>query len=146
MPRELILTPVIDAHFWVERDGKIIDWDFEKYDYIKRVNNCKGNKIYCEAPIQTQRLMIELCYRMSNEALQSNNENCAIKMKKLYEMMGFADREPDMCFGNCIIEILENGGELKFGSMGWKKKNSNDIWWEYGGETYRTLKDFIKRN
>lgn len=140
-----LLTPIIDAHFWVERDEKIIDWDFENYNYIKRVNNCEGNKVYYEAPIETQMIMIELCYRMSNKTLQSNNENCAIKMKELYKKIGFDDREPDMCFSNCIIEIAENGGELRFGSMGWKKKNSNDIWWEYGGENYKMFKDFIKK-
>ena len=30
--------PRFDAHFWVEREGKIIDFYFEEYDYIKRVN------------------------------------------------------------------------------------------------------------
>jgi len=137
----LTLTPTIDGHFWVERNGEIIDWDFQHYNHVKKVRNCSGDKVYLEAPIETQRLMIELCYRMSNRVLQSNNnKTCAIKMKKLHN----GNRKSGMCFGNCIIEILENGGELKFGSMGWKKNNSDDIWWEYGGDTYETCKDFIK--
>ena len=42
------------------------------------------------------------------------------------------------------MEIYENGGELVFGSLGFKKKNSNDYWYEYGGKEYKTIKDFMK--
>ena len=27
--------PTIDGHFWIERDGKIVDIEFKEYDLIK---------------------------------------------------------------------------------------------------------------
>ena len=44
-PKQLLTAkmtsyPSIDGHFWVVRNGEIIDTDFEWYDYCRKVNKC----------------------------------------------------------------------------------------------------------
>ena len=47
------------------------------------------------------------------------------------------------CLQNAFIEIQKNGGKLVFGSFGWKRKNGT-IHYEFGGENWKTWKDFKK--
>ena len=52
--------PTIDGHFWIVRDGKIIDWEFREYDIIRMVRNCNKEKDYLPAPEMTQKIMIAM--------------------------------------------------------------------------------------
>jgi hypothetical protein len=52
--------------------------------------------------------------------------------------------QPRRCFQNAVFEIEKNGGELVFGSLGFKFENSNDYHYEYGGEHYQVVRDFIR--
>ena len=36
--------PTIDGHFWIERDGKIVDIEFKEYDFIKSIHNLAAIK------------------------------------------------------------------------------------------------------
>ena len=39
--------PIIDAHFWIERDGEVIDEQYPKKDeIIKQIWKCKNTKCY----------------------------------------------------------------------------------------------------
>ena len=49
-----------------------------------------------------------------------------------------------MCYQNCILEVFRNGGEIKFGSMGWKKKSDGTVWYEFGGKDWTGVKQFMK--
>jgi hypothetical protein len=140
----LQMLPLIDGHFWIMRDGNIIDWDFVEYRWVKNQRNCNDTKTYLAAPIETQKIMINLHYRCLSRIIGTNDKDeCSRYIKNLYKKMGFNDRMFDRCFTNCIIEVLENGGELVFGSFGWEMKNGG-VWFEYGGEDYTTLKQFMK--
>ena len=51
--------PTIDGHFWIERDGKIVDIEFKEYDLIKTIHNLADGMVYKEADTLTQTVMIE---------------------------------------------------------------------------------------
>jgi hypothetical protein len=136
--------PTIDGHFWIVRDGKIIDWEFDNYKIIRMVHNCNEEKDYLPAPDMTQKIMIAMFNKVITNTF---NKPWDEALKKFYEISLKINRtkpECNRCYQNCLMEIYENGGELVFGSLGFKKKNSNDYWYEYGGKEYKTVKDFIK--
>ena len=60
------------------------------------------------------------------------------------EFLGTIQPRENSCFQNCLIELAENGGELVFGSMGFKYKSKNGYFYEYGGIDYKTIADFRK--
>jgi trehalose utilization protein len=55
--------------------------------------------------------------------------------------MGFEEPMFLTCYQNVIIDIYLNGGEIVFGSMGWKREDGS-IHYEFGGEEYLTWNDF----
>jgi hypothetical protein len=135
------LFPSIDAHFWVERDGEIIDPDFKEFDIIGSVWDCDTkDKKYIPAPEMTQKIMIEQYYRVLKYRMKIDNIDEVIQ--KFY--IGSKRREfprYNCCFQNAIIEIAKNGGKLVFGSMGFKKYEGG-YHYEWGGEDYKTIGDF----
>ena len=135
--------PVIDGHFWVERDGKIIDWDFEEYCNVRKMWGCGKEKKYLPAPEITQKIMIGIFKKKMMEIFEINNwEDCVAEFYKLSVIIGLKPTF-DRCFQNCLMEIHERGGELVFGSLGFKKPDGS-FHYEYGGENYLTIKDFRK--
>lgn len=130
--------PTIDGHFWIERDGEIIDDDFIEYDYIKHVQKCSGKKIYKEADALTQTIIT----KMFNRVLESHGFNYE-KFRAFSKKHGLDKSEVNCCFQNSIYKLRE-GDVLKFGSMGWKRQNAPDIYWEFGGEDWVGAKRFLK--
>ena len=110
----------IDGHFWVEKDGEIIDPYFKQYKIIAMIHDCHSDEIaYKGAPLLTQVWMA----------------GCAGGM--LWEGRGFG-----CCFKNALEIQSKLGGRLVFGSMGFKKKNAPGYHWEYGGPDWKTTADF----
>jgi hypothetical protein len=136
--------PTIDGHFWIVRDGKIIDWEFNEYNLIRKIHNCNKEKNYIPAPETTQRIMIAMFKKPVMNALKKNWEEA---LKEFYELSlkyNMIEPQYNRCYQNCLIDIYKNGGELVFGSLGFKKKGTNEYHYEYGGENYKTIKDFMK--
>ena len=124
----------IDGHFWVERDGKIIDNHFKEYDYIASVRCCFAQeKDYLEAPEATQKLVTLYAERMFQEKVKI--------MGKFALQTGFG-----RCYQNATQEIAKNGGRLVFGSLGFKLKKEEGYFYEYGGKDWMKMKEFIKIN
>ena len=142
--------PNIDAHFWVVRDDKIIDWDFDEYRYTFSQFNCKNEKQYIPAPEITQVLMIKMFNNVLINRFSKKNQpkkELDQVVKEFYELSikwGKNTPQFNCCFQNCIMEIYKNGGKLVFGSLGFKINNSNDYHYEYGGKDWKTIKDFLK--
>lgn len=134
--------PMIDGHFWVVRDGKIIDSEFPEYAMIRQIRNCSDEQVYLESNPIIQQVLIQKHIDVFDKFLNINTiEEIA---KKLSEWL---EDEPSIfrhCFFNSLMEIAKNGGRLVFGSMGWKVNNSTEVFYEYGGENYRVV-DFIPR-
>ena len=55
----VIDTTPIDGHFWVVRDGKIIDPNFPQYDMIKKIVGGVGERVYLPAEKIIQSFMIK---------------------------------------------------------------------------------------
>ena len=130
--------PTIDGHFWVERDGKIIDDDFKTHAYIKNVNKCSGDKMYKEADALTQKVIIS----MFNRALASHGMTHQ-QFRDFSISVGFTEPRENSCFQNSVMR-LKDGDVLKFGSMGWKRNNSVEIYYEFGGDDWVGAKRFLK--
>jgi hypothetical protein len=133
--------PTFDGHFWIERDGEIIDWDFTDHKYIKQVNKLTDEKVYLPASDITQTIMTTACKKTcgnkcgSFEKFEDDIFNCINKQGKLF----------GNCFLNCIHEVKKNGGKIVFGSFGWKRKNGDGVHYEFGGENYKTFGDFMMK-
>jgi len=134
--------PTIDGHFWVVRDEKIIDIDFPGYDMIRRIRNCKNKAVHLEADEITQRLMIAIFNKIISNILGGTQET-AIQVMGSYCECKHIEPVENRCIINAIIEIYKNGGELKFGSMGWEQK-SGGVWYEFGGADWKGIKAFLK--
>lgn len=136
--------PKIDGHFWVERDGEIIDTDFPIYEECRRFWKCvSSTPHHLEADATTQKLMIEMFKRSQMKTMEVDTwEKCVEEVVLFTSMMGITTPQPNQCWMNAIIEVAKNGGKIKFGSLGWETK-SGKIHWEYGGETYKNVKQFL---
>lgn len=138
--------PVIDGHFWIERDGKIIDPHFSNYDIICKIRNCDPlSKSYIPAPEITQNLIKSMFIKvLKNVFGDKPQEEIYNEFRDLTKCHIGLKPQPDCCFQNCIIEISERGGTMVFGSLGFKHKYKEGYFYEYGGDNYKTVKQFIK--
>lgn len=131
--------PVIDGHFWIERDGKIVDWDFPQHKECKKNWECGNEKVYLPAPNTVQTLVIKIFEKTMLGVINSKEEFYQLSL-----LYGFSKPMFGRCYQNCIVDIHLHGGKLIFGSFGWKKKNGNQVHYEYGGLDFKKVADFIK--
>ena len=110
----------IDGHFWIEKDGEILDPSFREHEIIGVIHDCDPYEMsYKEAPLLTQVWMA--C--------------CAGGMTWAGRGFGF-------CFKNALEIQSKVGGRLVFGSMGFKKKNAPGYHWEYGDPSWTKTAHF----
>jgi hypothetical protein len=143
--KKVIPLPTIDGHFWVVRDGKIIDWDFPaEFAEIRRTWKCGTEKNYIPAPVVTQKIMTQMFKKAFSSVLESDDWNENMEEFKFWnKFANMPDVRYSCCFQNCILEIHERGGELVFGSLGFKKNNGVGYHYEWGGENYNSVSDFL---
>jgi hypothetical protein len=121
----------IDAHFWVVRDGEVKDFHFNWYNEVCRQNKCDiTRQCYYPAPQHIQDIYI------------ANLTRKHITGKTAEDYKDYRPQANE-CVKNTAVEYLRNGGTIVFGSMGWKKIDSEEIHWEYGGKDYDTADKFI---
>lgn len=127
--------PCIDGHFWVERDGAVVDFDFPVYQMIKDVQKCSpsAKPQYLPAPSKAEEDAIwvfEACIRRQFKMLPDEHSWASVCEKCLQRWKSPVGHE---CYRNAVAEIGRNGGKLRFGSMGWEKR-AGGVHWEFGGE------------
>jgi len=134
-----------DLHAWiVDVNNKIIDWDFEEYNFTKDLFN----------------LTNECCY----EAFDNKKQiDCAIYIKKQTDKRRMIEGNnydnwldkfyiapvEGMCYYNALAYKKHNPNcKIVFGKFGWKKQNGKP-YWEYGDSdsivSNGDLKEGIKR-
>lgn len=118
---------MFDGHFWVERDGKIIDTWFPQYDVIAKMWQCVPVRRYLKCPD-------DLVGRVFRSKFEKEMYPSYLALPPLF----------GMCVANALNEIHRNGGTLVFGSMGFVKRDGSGVHWEYGGEDWSTVKQFMK--
>ena len=133
--------PIIDGHFWVERDGKVIDTDFKEYEWIREYNRCKNKIRYIEASDLIQTVMLGMFNKVLMNKLSVKDMDEA--KSKLSTVMDKYVPLYEQCYQNSVIESIKNGGTVKFGSMGWVRKDGS-VHYEYGGSEWNTVKAFLK--
>jgi hypothetical protein len=138
-----IELPDIDGHFWIVRDGKIIDWDFPEYAQVRRMWGCGKEKTYLPAPEMTQKLMIGMFKKAFSSHFSKTQtwEEILAEFHGLCCLAGAVEPQYCRCFQNCLLEIHLRGGELVFGSLGFKRPDGS-FHYEYGGTEYKTIADF----
>jgi hypothetical protein len=148
-----------DGHFWVVKEDNNIDTYFTEYDYIKKINKCDGEMKYLQAPPLVQAVMIGL----AKKTLKTNLKKASLKQGYIpldeYEKAMRKDIDVDealeqyelranACHITAFALQKKHGGKIVFGSMGWRKKNSNPkdwrngIHWEFGGADWTTVAEF----
>ena len=143
--KKAIPMPTIDGHFWIVRDGKIVDWDFPEFAEMRRTWNCGKEKNYIPAPVMTQKIMTQMFKKAFSSSLESDDWDENMEEFKFWnKFANMPDVRYSCCFQNCILEIHERGGELIFGSLGFKKNKGQGYHYEWGGENYNTVADFLK--
>jgi hypothetical protein len=152
----------INGHFWVERDGKVIDTSittsgFKKneadrnkialtfgmtmgVDVKKLISGfTEGEYVYVEAPPITQKIMVA---SIMSPFIKVFNGNVDFALECLSTI---TYRPKNACCNmNALMEQLNNGGVIKFGSLGYKVFGMTD--WCYGDEKYKTIKEFRDYN
>ena len=156
--------PKIRGHFWVERDGEIIDWDFPEHTRLRKKLKCVPEwNAYLRAPPKTEDAMIRLFEKLTLKAFQADNwNNMMPEFIMVAKMTGNGDGPIfDKCWTNVIQEAYYNGGVIRFGSMGYKCKTkvlrtlaspdevtrlepfNGTYLWRYGHEDFHHLTDFL---
>lgn len=137
-----------DGHFWVERDGVIIDSD----NSINHLDFMGGKKVYKKASILTNKLLIEKHYRSLEDCmkLKRNNPNFINYFKTYVNVRDLK------CFENALIEVYNNGGEIVAGCVGYYFENGNthyrfecppkSVFWKWGCGKHKVLNDFYQEN
>ena len=143
--KQMTNIPIIDGHFWVERDGEIIDWDFPEYSNVRKSWGCGKEKKYLPAPEMTQKIMIGMFKKAFSSPFPKNQswEDIVSELYELSKSVGQLEPQYGLCYKNCFLEIHQRGGKLVFGSLGFKKPDGS-FHYEYGGEDYLTIADFTK--
>jgi len=129
----------MDAHFWVMRNGEVVDTYFEEYDMIKRANGVNPNEpvIHCPASPEIQEMLISFIRHTFIDAFGSMEEFAVGN-----EMFFDGEARQGHCQINSFYEAFKRGGQIVMGSWGFKKQGK--MWWEYGGKDWDTPMAFVK--
>lgn len=131
----------IDGYFWIERDGRVIDFHFKKEEQmILNVFDCIYKRHYKEAPELVQKVYIGMLLKAFDGIIDMTTEEETQKFIKKWK-----PEFNKQCI-NVYVEWKLRGGEIKFGSKGYQKKNTNKIHWEYGHENYNSVKHYNYKN
>ena len=139
--------PTIDGHFWVVRDGKIIDPIFDEYKAICEMRGADWKQqLHIPAPEMTQTIMLGIFKKVLDKSFGENPFEKQIEnfCNLTIEILGELKPRYQNCYKNCLLEINARGGDIVFGSMGFKYNDINEYWYEYGGKNWTTIKDFMK--
>ena len=129
----------MDAHFWVVRNGEIVDTYFEEYDMIKRANGVNPNEpvIHCPASPEIQEMLISFIRQTLIDEFGSM-EDFALANEMFFD----GEARQGHCQINSFYEAFKRGGQIVMGSWGFKKQGK--MWWEYGGKDWDTPMAFVK--
>lgn len=139
------MLPKTNGHFWVERDGVIIDWDWPQLRKLRRQLDCERDlNAYLRADPRVEEAMIRLFKRVTLRAFKTDDwDDMMVEFLLVAKMTGNADKPTfNKCWTNCIQEVYHNGGEIRFGSMGFKRKDGTYRWY-YGKDTFDGMADYL---
>ena len=129
-----------DGHFWVESDdGTIHDPWFAGYSFICKLRGLTHTRAYIEAPPLVSKLMVKKLDRDYIQILGGEGP----KDEDIESFLSTWDATENQCYINALAIQRKVGGRVVFGSMGFKRLDGS-VFYEFGGEKYMTLKDFLQ--
>lgn len=136
--------PKTHGYFWVERDNQIIDYDFPQYRRLRRKFVATETNCYLRAPPKVEEAIIRLFKRVTLRAFDCYDwDEMMVKFLLVAKMTGNADGPVfNRSFTNAIQEVYHNGGEIRFGSMGFKRKNGT-YHWHYANDQCKDMADYL---
>jgi hypothetical protein len=137
--------PKNKGHFWVERNGEIIDPEFPQYRRLRRKFNADPEiHCYLRAYPKVEEAIIRLYRRITLKAFDCEKwDDMMVEFILVAKMTGNADAPIfNKSFTNAIQEVYHNGGEIRFGSMGFKKKDGTYHWY-YADDQCKDMADFL---
>ncbi len=134
----------MDGHFWVERDGKIIDSTPAEKEFMQAAHywEITQEREYLPANFIVQKIMKLSCTADVIFTYNKETGSSATTLAEVFENSPIQTPQAQKCFKNAFYEQWKNGGTVVFGSMGYKAHWTTNIFWEYGGIDY-VLTDFL---
>jgi hypothetical protein len=126
------------------RDGEIIDYNFPQYRRLRKKFDATDTHCYLPAPPKVEDAIIRLYKKITLKAFHTDNwDDMMEEFLLVAKMTGNADGPIyNKSFTNAMMEIYHNGGEIRFGSMGFKKKDGT-YHWHYGDDQCKDMADFL---
>jgi hypothetical protein len=136
--------PKTHGYFWVERDNEIIDYNFPQYRRLRRKYDATDTHCYLRAYPKVEEAVIRLYRRITLKAFDCYDwDEMMVEFLLVAKMTGNADAPIfNKSFTNAIMEVYHNGGEIRFGSMGFKKKDGTYHWY-YADDQCKDMADFL---
>jgi hypothetical protein len=117
----------ISGHFWIVRDGKIVDWDFPEYKELRVFHNCEEKPKYRLESVAIRRKAKKQWIKEKRDDLEEIRE----LMPEMWEEIVKAHPLPFQCSLNVCVEQALRGGQIAYGDMGWTCRDTGDIWYEF---------------
>jgi hypothetical protein len=136
--------PQTHGYFWVERDNEIIDYDFPQYHRLRMKFGATDIHCYLRAPPKVEEAMIRLFRRVTMRAFDCDTwDDMMVEFLLVAKMTGNADGPTfHRCWTNAIQEVYHNGGQIRFGSMGFKRKDGTYHWY-YADDQCKDMADYL---
>ena len=134
----------IDGHFWVVRNGEIIDTSPEDVGLLKasKPRGLTGKKVYLPASPLIQTIMLKSYTRTVINEYIYITKKFANTVAHVYENSPPQAPKPNCCYANAFYEQWKNGGTVVFGSQGYLADWTDETFWECGGPDF-VLSDFL---
>jgi len=132
--RHYITMASEDFHAWIEdKDGKVIyDPHFPRYDKIKKLRGLYGDPQYKAYTGEKARA---LCMRNRQSVIRiikAQKNAYKITAKQVWEQQ-YQHPTVGFCNFNAIAYLKKHPeAKYKVGSMGWKRKCDDRVFWEFG--------------
>ena len=115
----------IDAHLWIEDDGKVIDYKDEDLAKMSAYGTTKI--VRKEFPMKLQLEVLKVAMKIYKEKKED-------PLWVLFAKIGMIDDEEKV--GNCVMKAIDykklnKKAKIKIGSLGFIQKNG-DVFYEWG--------------
>jgi len=125
-----------DFHAWIEdKDGKVIyDPHFPQYDYKKKIRGLYGEPQYKAYTGEKARALCMRNRQAVKNILKAQKKGHGISAKQVWEQQ-YEHPIYGYCSFNAVAYLKKHPDVIyKVGSMGWKRKADDRVFWEYGDE------------
>jgi len=128
----------LNGHFWVERNGKVVDTYWDSYNDCRRTMRIKNKTLLyfeCTNKLTTAIMMskVKKSITILTGDYDTSLEYLCHRLRKPME---------DCCMFNAFVEAHLNGGEIKFGSLGINTDDGGLTCWLSGNSKFTTFADY----